>query len=195
MKISVFLLSSMMLLGSCSLQRWRQIAYKQKNAEFEQLDFDDVAKMYMKKETADQQSIEGIYSVSHLIVKKGKPFLSSTEKERVIDRKENYGRVAIFKDNGNTARDYFEVPLGNDRQLSYSIRGEFTHASEGSILIYKHFEPKKSVLTYTFVYDAEQDVLEGARTESYGNSVVTYSLIYVKLYPNKGKTQSINKKS
>jgi hypothetical protein len=116
-------------------------------------------------------------------VKKGKGFWSSVEKEKVIDRKENYGTVVIFSDNGKSARDYFEVPLSNNRQLSYSIRGEFSRASEGNILIYKHFEPRKKVLTYTFTYDESKDLLEGVRTENDGNSVVTYTLTYIKLFP------------
>lgn len=111
----------------------------------------------------------------------GKEFLSSIEKYKVIDRKENYGTVAIFREGGTSARYYFEVPLGNGCQLSYSVRGEFNRASEGSILIHRHFEPKKK-LTYTSTYDAEKDLLEGMRTESEGNSVGMYMLTYMKLY-------------
>ncbi|MFM8914071.1 MAG: hypothetical protein ACKOE6_14330 [Flammeovirgaceae bacterium] len=161
----------------------QQLHQAQKKAEFEQFDFDDLTKLYMRKSRADEKTIEGIYSVSHVIVKKSKPFLSNSERERIMDRKENYSTVAIFKEGGTAARDYFEIPIGANRQLSYSVRGEFSRASEGSILIYRHFEPKKKVLTYTFTYDADKDLLEGIRTENDGNAVVTYTLTYIKLYP------------
>jgi hypothetical protein len=172
-------------MSSCSFDKLYQMTQSKKKAEFDQFDFDDLAKLYMKK-TTTEKSIEGIYSVSHLIVKKGKGFLSSVEREKVINRKENYGTVVIFSDNGTSARDYFEVPLSGNRQLSYSIRGEFSRASEGNILVYKHFEPRKKVLNYTFTYDESKDLLEGVRTENNGNSVVTYTLTYIKLFP---KTQ------
>jgi hypothetical protein len=105
------------------------------------------------------------------------------EKVKVVDRKENFGRVAIFSDQGKSARDFFEVPLTDSRQLSHSIRGEFIKAAEGNILIYKHFEPRKKVLTYTFTYDEEKNLLEGIRTENNGNAVITYTLTYIKLFP------------
>jgi hypothetical protein len=182
MRIAYLLILSL-LMSSCSFDKIYQTKQSKKKAEFDQFDFDDLAKLYMKKSTTTVRSIEGIYSVSHLIVKKGKGFWSSVEKEKVIDRKENYGTVVIFSDNGKSARDYFEVPLSTNRQLSYSIRGEFSRASEGNILIYKHFEPRKKVLTYTFTYDESKDLLEGVRTENDGNSVVTYTLTYIKLFP------------
>jgi hypothetical protein len=182
MKIAYLLILSLVV-SSCSFVNIYQAKQSKKNAEFDQFDFDDLAKLYMKKSTSTDNSIEGIYSVSHLIVKKGKSFLSSVEKEKVVDRKENYGTVVIFSDNRKSTRDYFEVPLSSNRQLSYSIRGEFSRASEGSILIYKHFEPKKKVLTYTFTYDESKDLLEGVRTENDGKSVITYTLTYIKLFP------------
>jgi hypothetical protein len=83
------------IMSSCSFDKLYQMTQSKKKAEFDQFDFDDLAKLYMKK-TTTEKSIEGIYSVSHLIVKKGKGFLSSVEREKVINRKENYGTVVIF---------------------------------------------------------------------------------------------------
>jgi hypothetical protein len=168
--------------GSCSVEKVHQMKQTQKRTEFEQIDFDDLAKLYMTKKIGENE-LEGIYSVSHMIVRRAKGFLSSVEKEKVVDRKENFGRVAIFSDQGKSARDFFEVPLTDSRQLSHSIRGEFIKAAEGNILIYKHFEPRKKVLTYTFTYDEEKNLLEGIRTENNGNAVITYTLTYIKLFP------------
>ncbi|MFM7486976.1 MAG: hypothetical protein ACKO13_08645 [Cytophagales bacterium] len=182
MKTPVLLLLTI-LFCSCSIQRLQQAHQLQKKAEFEQFDCDGLSKLYMRKSEVDEKKIEGIYSVSHLIVKKSKPFLSGTEREKVMDRKENYSNVAIFREGGTAARDYFEIPVSSNPQFSYSVRGEFSCASEGSILIYRHFELKKKVLTYTFTYDADKNILEGVRTENDGSAMVTYTLTYVKLYP------------
>lgn len=193
MRIAYLLILSL-LMSSCSFDKIYQTKQSKKKAEFDQFDFDDLAKLYMKKSAPTDHSIEGIYFISHLIVKRGKGFLSSVEKEKVMDRKENYGTVVIFRDNGKSVRDYFEVPLSTNRQLSYSIRGEFSRASEGNILIYRHFEPRKKVLTYTFTYDESKDLLEGVRTENDGNSVVTYTLTYIKLFPKPESAVQAEKK-
>ncbi len=189
MRVFVFLLISV-ILSSCSVSKLQQLHPSQRKADFEQFDFDDLSKMYMRKIQQDENAIEGIYSVSHVIIKKSKPFLSGTEREKTVDRKENYSTVVILKEAGTAARDYFEIPIGASRQLSYSVRGEFSLANEGSILIYRHFEPKKKVLTYTFTHDADKDILEGVRTENNGNAVIVYKLTYVKLYTNGNATPS-----
>ena len=122
------LIAILVLSGSCSVEKLHQMKQTQKRTEFEQMDFDDLAKLYMTKKIGENE-LEGIYSVSHIIVKRAKGFLSSVEKEKVVDRKENFGRVAIFSDQGKSARNFFEVPLTDSRQLSHSIRGEFIQSS------------------------------------------------------------------
>src|SRR5436190_9923222 len=66
------------------------------SSQYQQVDFQSLVKRYLKKEKFD--AIEGIYSVSGTVTKKGKAFLSTNEKERVTDRKENYAQVAIIRD-------------------------------------------------------------------------------------------------
>ena len=41
------------------------------------------------------------------------------------------------------------------------------------------------MLNYTFTYDAEKNILEGIRTETNGNTVITFKLTYLKLFPKK----------
>lgn len=168
---------------SCSMEKLYRMRQKQKVNPYEQIDFGSVVKRYLSKDHSSVGTIEGIYSVSSLITKKGKGLLSSTEKEKVVDRRENYSKVAIIKDENNPRREFLEVPLDKDFLPTYSIRGEFTGVSDGNIMVYKHFEPKGKILTYTFSYDQEKDLLEGIRTENDGSFTITYKLTYLKLFP------------
>jgi hypothetical protein len=179
-----------LLFQACSIDKLYQMKQNRKSYGFEQIDFDDIAKLYMGKSTAGGENIEGIYSVSSVIVKKGKRFLSSTEKEKIMDQRENYSKVAIFKDRDKSDREYFEVSIDKEKMPSYSIRGEFNKVSEGNILVYKHFEPRGKVLTYTFTYDDEKDILEGIRTEVDGAFTITYKLTYLKLFPKRTEVTS-----
>ena len=186
MRAFIILIVVSLGVSSCSVEKLYSKKHDYKNRSFEQIDFDDLAKLYMAKSTdSDPQNIEGIYSVSGIIIKRGKSFLSFTEKERTLVRKENYSKVAIIRDRENSDREYFEVPLDKNRLPSYSIRGEFHKTSEGNILVYKHFEPRDKVLNYSFTYDSERDILEGIRTETNGSSTITFKLTYLKLYPKR----------
>lgn len=179
----------MMLLlvsASCSIEKALQMQQKYKVYPYEQVNFSSMMKRYLNKTEASAGTIEGIYSVSSLITKKGKSLLTGTEKEKVLDRRENYSKVAIIRDAGNPNREYFEVPLDNESLPSYSVRGEFNGVSDGNIMVYKHFEPRGKVLTYTFAYDNERDILEGIRTENQGSATITYKLTYIKLFPKAG---------
>jgi hypothetical protein len=163
---------------------------KQKVNPYEQIDFGSMVNRYLNKDKTSVGTIEGIYSVSSLIIKKGKGLLSATEKEKVVERKENYSKVAIIRDPGNTNREYLEVPLDKDLLPSYSVRGEFTNVSDGNIMVYKHFEPRGKVLSYTFSYDKEKDILEGIRTENDGSFTITYKLTYLKLLPKESEAKN-----
>ena len=157
----------------------------QKKSPYDQITFIDLVKKYVDKETSGQRSIEGIYSVSASAVKKGKGLFSSTEKEKTIDQKDNYAMVAIIKENTKSGRDYIEIPIDKDKLNAYPIRGELTAASDGNILVLKHFEPKGKILTYTLTYDQDKDILEGIRTEtsSSGGTTWTYKVVFLKMYP------------
>jgi hypothetical protein len=186
----ILLAASCIIFQSCSVDKLYQMKQNRKSYGFEQVDFDDIAKLYMGKNKSSEGSVEGIYSVSSVIIKKGKGFLSDEEKEKVMDRRENYSKVAIFRDRDKSDREYFEVSIDKEKLPSYSIRGEFNKVSEGNILVYKHFEPRGKILTYTFTYDEDKDILEGIRTEASGNATVTYKLTYLKLFPKKMQSAS-----
>lgn len=169
-------------LSSCSIEKLYSLRYKHKKQEFEQLDFHDLVQRYIYKEESTN-SIEGIYAVSVVVLRKGKPFLASTEKEKIVERKENYSTVAIIHDPNNGNREYLEISLDKSQLPSYSVRGEFTKLTESNLLIYKHFESRKQISTFTFTFDERRDMLEGVRKENSGNSEFTYTLTYVKLHP------------
>jgi hypothetical protein len=169
--------------SSCSIDKLYKMNQSRKVSPYEQINFNEIVKLYFSKDKTSEGTIEGIYSVSSLVTKKGKGAFSSTEKEKVVDRKENYSEVAIIQDKNKNGRDYLEVPLDKGYVPSYSIRGELTAMTDGNILVYKHFEPRGKVVTYTFTHDATYDILEGARTENDGAFTVTYKLTYLKLFP------------
>lgn len=171
-----------MAFSSCSIEKLYSLRYKHKEPEFEQIDFHDLVQRYMYKVESDN-SIEGIYAVSVIVLRKGKPFLSSAEKEKIVERKENYSTVAIIRDPNNGNREYLEISLDKSKLPTYSVRGEFTKLTDSNLLIYRHFESRKQVSTYTFTYDGMRDMLEGVRKENSGNSEFTYTLTYVKLHP------------
>lgn len=176
-------LIALVLLSSCSVDKLYQARQQRKVGSFEQVGFEDLARIYVDKQTADE--VEGIYSVSGLIIKKSKTFLTGEDKEKIVEQKDNYSKVAIFRDQQKSDREYFEVSLDKKGLPSYSVRGEFNKVTEGNILVYKHFEPRNKVLNYTFTYDAEKNMLEGIRTETSGNTTITYKLTYLKLFPKK----------
>lgn len=173
-----------LLFGGCSVEKAYMIRQRHKVYPLEQVDFHFLADRYVNKDRTSVATVEGIYSVSSVVTKKNRPFLSGQEKERVKDREENYSKVLIIRDNRNVERDFIEIPLDKSNMPSYSVIGEFKELSESSLLIYKHFDPRgKATSTYTFSYDKAKDILEGIRVENNNNSVITYKLTYVKLEP------------
>jgi hypothetical protein len=166
---------------SCSMEKLYSMKQRNKVHSYEQIDFHDLMKRYVNKEQSSVSEIEGIYSVSMIVYKKGKGVLSSTEKEKVAERKENYTQVAIIKDTDGANREYVEVPLDKKFMPSYSIRGEFSRMADANILIYKHFESRGRESSYTFTFDRAKDILEGVRKENNGQFEYTYQLTYMKL--------------
>jgi hypothetical protein len=177
------------LVSSCiySTAQLPQVMKKQKDAAYDHITFVDLMKKYMSKDVSSHDNIEGIYSVSASALKKSKGIFSSEEREKTIDQKDNYAMVAIIKDNSKTGREYIEVPIDRDRMFSYPIRGELTSASDGNILVLKHFEPKGKVLTYTLAYDNDKNIIEGIRTETSGSTTRTYKIVYLKMFPKPQK--------
>ena len=172
-----------LLTVSCSIDKLYKMKQSRKVNPYEQINFNEIVNLYFAKDKTSVGSIEGIYSVSSLITKKGKGAFSASEKEKIVERKENYSEVAIIQDKANSAREYLEVPLDKDYLPSYPVRGEFTGMTEGNILVYKHFESRGRIVSYTFAYDKARDILEGVRTENDGAFTITYKLTYLKLSP------------
>ncbi len=169
-----------LLFSGCSIDKLYQKKLT-RTSPFEQIDFQALVKRYLKKDKSN--TIEGIYSVSGSVTKKGKGFMGSTEKEKIADRKDNYAIVAILRDPGETGRDFIELSLDKEFQPTYSIVGQFTTTTSGNLLIYKHLDTKNKNSSFTFTADHKSDILEGVRVENEGNTTITYRLTYVKTYP------------
>ncbi len=181
MKILISGLMISLILASCSVEKLYTMKQRSKVHAYEQIDFHDLVKRYVNKEHNSAGDIEGIYSVSLVVTKKGKGILSATEKEKVAERKENYMQVVLLKDTDGSNREYIEVPLDKKYLPSYSVRGEFSSMADANILIYKHFESRGKVSSYTFTYDRTKELLEGVRKENNGQFEYTYQLTYVKI--------------
>lgn len=161
-----------------------------KPSVYEEVDLEEMIRRHIAK-THQQASIEGIYTVSCVITKKGRTLLSSVEKDRTVTRKDNYARVAILKDWPGSNTEYVEISLLDKNAARYPIVAELNGLSEGGGFIYKHFEPKGKILSFTFLYDqSKPDILEGVYTLNEKNSEVTYKLTYVKVYPKNNNLQS-----
>lgn len=169
----------------CSYERLMSRAQvtKSKSSPLEQVDLQEMVERYMAKDQSSLGTIEGIYSVSSIVTKKGKTIFSSREKEKVTDRQENYSKVAIIRDHSEAGREYIEIVIDKDFKTSYPVYGEFSTMAESNLLLYKHFDSKARVTSFTFTYDKSKDVLEGIRTDNAKNSTITYKLTYVKLSP------------
>ena len=154
---------------------------------YEEIKFEDLIKRYFEKESTQISSPEGIYSVSCVIIKKGRNLLTGQESERIIQRKDNYARVAIIKDRPNSSRDFIEVSLSYREADKYPIMGEFNGLSEGRGLIYNHFEPDGTTLSFSMTN--ESDVMDGEYSIMEGNKTITYKLSYLRIYP---KSSSFN---
>ncbi len=166
--------------SACSMQKLARMQQASKQSAYQQFDFQALVRKYMEKDKSNH--VEGIYSVSGSVTKKGKGFMGGTEKEKVTDLKENYAKVAIIRDGNDSGRQFIEISLDKESLGgSYNIIGEFSLSTGGSILIYKHLEGKGKSSAFTFTTDESSDVLEGIRVENEGSAVITYKLTYVKL--------------
>lgn len=157
---------------------------KKKQSPFaEHVDFEGMVKRYLTKESQPKDPLEGMYSVSAIITKRG-GFLSNPNKEKVIARKDNYAKVVIIRDTERPHREYLEVSLASKIPGMYPVVGEFSSLSEGEAFVYKHYEPKESAVSYSFVL-SEADILDGLLTSTIRRKTITYKLSYLKIYPKK----------
>lgn len=159
--------------------------FSRKKYPYQEVDAEEMIRRYVSKPPASPLSIEGIYSVSCIVTKKGKALLSSAVKEKVKDRKDNYARVAIMRDMEGTGHDFVELSMSQSGAQKYPIVAELTTLSEGRGFLCKHIEPDGEVLTFTFTFDGDSDILEGVYTKVNGNATITYNVTYLKTFPKK----------
>lgn len=147
---------------------------------YEEVDFEDMVRRYFQKETSSP--LEGIYSVSCVITRKSKVFLSHREKIRTVERKDNYARIAILKDWPGSKRDFIEVSLSLQDAKKYPIVGEINTLAEGKGYIYNHTEPDGNVISFSMISESGE-LLEGEFSNMQKKKTITYQLSYLKIYP------------
>ena len=152
---------------------------KSKKTLYEEVDVEDLMKRYFAKSFG--HSVEGIYSVSCVITKRNKKFLSKAERIRVVAREDNYAKVAIMKDWPGSGRGFVEVSLSYRKANSFPIVGELDAMTGGGGFIYTHIEPDGERLSFSML---ESDgLLEAEYSKSERRSIITYRLSYLKIYP------------
>lgn len=149
---------------------------------YEKIDFEGLMHRYLSKPASSFGTIEGIYSVSCVITKRAKGFLSSNEKEKTVERKDNYARVAIIRDITGSSNDYIEISLDEKFSIQYPIVGNFNGLSEGDGFIYKHIEPSAETVSFTFTNE-QNDILDGVLAEMKRKKTITYKMTYLKVFP------------
>ena len=175
MRIVIAVLFSCFLFGMASAQS----NSRSKKTVYEEVDLENVMKRYFGKSFG--YSIEGIYSVSCVITRRNKRFLSKRERIRVVGRADNYAKVAIMKDWPSSNRDFIEVSLSYKKANHFPIMGELDIMANGSAYMYTHIEPDGERMAFSMVesdglLEAEYSKVEKRRT-------VTYRLSYLKIYP------------
>ncbi len=184
MKIKSIILLCLILLVQYSFAQSR-LSFKKPH--YEEINFEDLMHRYLGKEAGTFNKLEGIYSVSCVITKSSKNFFTGQLKVKVVERKDNYGRVAILKDWPDTHRDFIEVSLSYHVTDKYPIVGELSTLSAGEAFIYKHIEPDGSIRDFSMA-SGSLDLLEGEHSEMLKRKVITYKLSYMKIFP-KEKTR------
>jgi hypothetical protein len=94
-----------------------------KKSQYEEVDFEGLMHRYFGKAEGSFNKLEGIYSVSCVITKTSKNFFTGQLKVKLVERKDNYARVAILKDWPGTHRDFIEVSLSYHVTNKYPIVG------------------------------------------------------------------------
>jgi hypothetical protein len=172
-----------------------QVTFSQSKAKlrktrYEEIDIENLIHRYFGKETDGFTRLEGIYSVSCLITKSSNAFLTGQLKQRIVERKDNYARIALMRDWPGTGRDFIEVSLSYHVANKYPIVGELTALSAGGeAYIYRHIEPDGSVRDFSMA-SSLPDIIEGQFSEMHGRSTITYQLSYMKIYP-KDRSQDV----
>lgn len=174
------LLFCLILLSYTVFAQEEQRLVKGKRFQYEEVDFEDLMRRYFLKEASSP--VEGIYSVSCVITKTTRPFLSGREKVKVVERKDNYARVAIIRDLIGSKRDFMEISLSYHDAKKYPVVGGFNSLSEGRGFIYNHIEPDGVLITFSMISESAE-LLEGEFSKMHRRKKITYRLSYLKTYP------------
>ena len=177
MKTAAVLCLFCIVFSSASSQEKEKVKIK---GVYEEVDFEDLIRRYFGKDRSDP--MEGIYSVSCVITRRNKRFLSKKERIRVVERKDNYARVAVLKDWPGSKRDYIEVSLSYRDAKKYPIVGEFQEVGGGRSFIYRHLEPDGSSFDFSMISES-LELLEAEFSEMHRRKTITYKLSYLKIYP------------
>lgn len=188
MRLLLVLLVGVSMMVCTTVSAQSKLKSRVKKSVYQEVDLEDMIKRYFGKEVNTTKSIEGIYSVSCVITKRNRKFLSGGERLRVVERKDNYARVAILKDWPNSKRDFIEVSMSYHVANKYPIVGEFEALSEANGFIYKHIEPDGSLLKFSMIFDYSE-LIEGEYSKISKRKTISYRLSYMKIYP---KTQEMN---
>ena len=154
------------------------VGHKKKTI-YEEVDLENVMKRYFGKSFG--YSIEGIYSVSCVITKRNKKFLSKAERIRIVARQDNYAKVAIMKDWPTSNRDFIEVSLSYRKANSFPIMGELDVMANGAGYVYTHIEPDGERFTFSML--ESEGLLEAEYSKIEKRRTITYRLSYLKIYP------------
>jgi hypothetical protein len=152
---------------------------KLKKTIYEEVDLENVMKRYFGKSFG--YSIEGIYSVSCVITRRNKKFLSKSERIRVVGRQDNYAKVAIMKDWPSSHRDFIEVSLSYRKANHFPIMGELDIVADRAGYIYTHIEPDGEKLPFSMI--ASDGLLEAEFSRIERRKTITYRLSYIKIFP------------
>src|SRR5689334_22218386 len=163
----------MMLSASVAEAQLKSLLPKRHKHSYEEVDTEEMIRRFVSKPSASVVSIEGIYSVSSVVTKKGKSLLSSEVKEKVVDRKDNYAKVAIIRDWADSEHEFIQISMTQTGVQKYPIVGVLTTLSEGRGFLCKHTEPNGDVLNFTFTYAGNADILEGTYTKVDGSKTIT----------------------
>jgi len=173
-------------LVEASLAQQTVFRNKRKKMQYEEVSFEDMMRRYFGKEIGPFNELEGIYSVSCVIVKSGRNFITGHETKTIVARKDNYARVAIVKDRPGSQREFIEVSLSYREANRYPIVGEFSSIVEGAGLLYKHIEPDATTLPFSMIV-IHDDLIEGEYAYMKGRKTITYKLSYLKIYPRESE--------
>lgn len=150
-------------------------------SNFEEIDFEGLVRLFLGKDARPLNSVEGIYLVSCTVTRQG-GFLANPHREKIVRKKENYGKVAILKYYTNSKREFIEVSLTGKPSVNYPITGEFNVLSDDFGFIYKHYRPRENDWVFTFA-NPDQDLFEGIATETRGKRTIRTKLTYLRIYP------------